>query len=456
MTDLNDLNYDGLGENISSVIRNFIGQVRNTDDTYEGFQPIGDAEIDQIFRDDFLIQKIISKYPKSAKSTGYKLLNNKGDIVSENDVFVLEAFTEASIMGRKYGKAYLVFFDQGKKNIELSKKSKLKSFKIKFDLTLEDIFYNVDDEKVHKSKVFTFLGNRTYLKDINLDDNNYSDSVIQGLKKAFFNYTNSNRVAYYILANLSYLTMGIDGLGSKVGTDEGKKVVLERLVAVNMHRDISRILAYDKGKEDIGFVSQTFSGVSEVLADIKNILMTYSDYPNDQLFEDTPKQSLGSGISNQLIARMLWAARLKNWVEENWLSNYTRLFNTIMGEGYSIEIPFKVDMTELEKAEIENKGAERIKKLLESGMISINEARTGYKSDEYTLNIALDENFVIPNNEVVQTPESKSTDNSQTNQVEANDANLDASVKDSFWEEFANITEDDLVNVAESVLIPGA
>jgi hypothetical protein len=447
---MKDLNLDAIGENISTVIRNFVARSRPSNGEYsETFEPLPDSEIDNLFRGDFLIQKIISKYPKSAKSNGYKLLNNHGEVISESDNFILDAFCEASIMARKYGKSYLILSDENKNNIQLSKNSKLVSYKIKFDLIQEGLFYDADDEKVHRSKVFIFFGNRTYLKDIHIDDTNYSDSIIQGLKKSFFIFTNSNSIAYYILSNLSYLTMGIDGLGNKVKNEQGQNVVLERLLAVNLGRDLSRILAYEKGKEEIGFVSQTFSGVSDINADIKSVLVTYSDYPTDQLFEDSPKQNIGTGIANQLIARMLWASRLKRWTEENWLSNYIRLFSTLFGEGNKIEIPFVVEMTELEKAEIEEKGANRISKLMDKNVLNINEARTGYKGDDYTLNIVLDDEF--ENLPETSTPESKKEDNEQIN----NENNQDATVKDSFWDDFANIDENDLINIAKSVLIPG-
>jgi hypothetical protein len=249
--------------------------------------------------------------------------------------------------------------------------------------------------------------------------------------------------------------MGIDGLGGKVANEQGRAVVLERLLAVNDGRNLTRTIAYDKGKEDVSFISQSSTGVSDILENIKAVLVSYADYPTEQLFEESKKQSMGSGMSNQLIARMLWASRLVSWINENWSSNYTRLFNTIFGEGYKLEIPFNVEMTELEKAEIEEKGANRLEKLLSSKVININEARTGYKTPTYRLNIDLDENFELKENEIVENPESKTEDNQQENQIKENTENIDAVPNNDFWETLSEVTEDDLISVAKSVLTPG-
>lgn len=429
-----------LGENLADLFSG-LNQSSNHSSLGSSFESLTDEEIDNLFRNDKLIKKIICKYPNSAKSLGYELKDLSGEIIDSNDSLVLKAFDEASIMARKYGKAYLVFSDGNSQNLQLTKSSKLESYKVLFNLKTEGNFYIFNEEKIHKSKVYIFLGERTYLKNTDIDKDNYSDSILQSIKRAFDCFFNSHEVGYYILCNLSYLIMGIQDLKNQSMTEEGRSKVRDRLNSVNVNRDITRIITHDAIGEKVSFISQSMSGATDMIDTITNLLLTYSDYPQDQLLEHTPKQNMGSGIANQLIARMLWAKRLKTWVEENWLDNYKKLFSILKGENIKVHIPFKVEMNIAEQAEVEDKAASRLEKLIRNKIISINEARTSYKSSEFTLNIVLDENFNQEPQSAISTPES-----------EQNEPNTDSTINDQFWDNLANLSESDLIEVAESVL----
>jgi hypothetical protein len=120
-----------------------------------------------------------------------------------------------------------------------------------------------------------------------------------------------------------------------------------------------------------------------------------------------------------------------------------------------VKIPFEVHMTELEKADVQEKGANRAATLKNAGIINEFEARTGYLTDEYTLNIVLDENFEPPTLEA--TPESKTEDNSQTQQKKTETSNKDsenndAYPKDEFWESESEVTFEDIIKVAKDVV----
>jgi hypothetical protein len=67
----------------------------------------------------------------------------------------------------------------------------------------------------------------------------------------------------------------------------------------------------------------------------------------------------------------------------------------------------------------------------------VDEARTGYKDDEYTLNIVLSK--IPPDNEI-------SPSESTQNQIDS------VEVDDTFWDNLANTSQSDIDDIAESVL----
>jgi hypothetical protein len=231
--------------------------------------------------------------------------------------------------------------------------------------------------------------------------------------------------------------MGLDNLAATSKSDEGRNYIFERLTSVNVNRNVSRILTYDKTKESISFISQSISGIKDVISEIKQIFISVSDYPYNQIFEEISGSQLGSGTAIQLIERMLWLEKIIDWINQNWLKHYTKLFKLIYGDSVKVEIPFKIGLTALEKAELENIGADRIKKLIDSGVITVDEARTGYKDDEYTLNIVLSK--IPPDNEI-------SPSESTQNQIDS------VEVDDTFWDNLANTSQSDIDDIAESVL----
>lgn len=419
-----------------------------------------DDENNTLFRNDTLLQKIICRYPEEAKSNGYQVLDSTGKIINENESLILEAFTEASIQARLYKKAYLVFEDQRETKIELTSSSSLKGYRILFDLQLEGNFYKYNnDERIHISKTFIFIGSRTYMKEVTIDNPLYSDSILQGIYSAFQKFSDSNKIAYYILMNLSYLCFSKDGLGGMMADKKGQNVILDRLLNINLHRSVTRMLGIDKSNEKLEFLSQSVTGAKDLKDSIKETLVAVSDYPVEQLFETSLNQSLGSGVSNQLIARMLWAKRIVNWILKHWYSHYIRLFKTLYNDSIKINIPFNVELTQLEQAELEKMGAERIKVLIESGVITVSEARTGYKGSKYTLNVVLDEEAFLEASKIDNPPESNQQrqekalrKDDKTIKVKPTEAEQTDALDNSFWDAMAETTEVDLIEVAESVL----
>lgn len=409
-------------------------------------------ELNYLFRRNKLIKKIIIKYPNEAKTVGYQIKDSKGRIIAENDELILEAFHDASIYARIYGKSYLVF-DTEKKDFEKPLKigEKLTGFKVKHILNKFNDYYLTGSERIHESYVLIFIGEKNYNFEVDINNEDYSDSIIQSLYESFFNYINSSKYVKYIMENISYLRIGIKSLGTKLRNEAGKKEIFERLQSVNANRDASRLLTYDIENETIDFISQSLAGIPEVVKEFKDLLVCESDYPYDILFEDSQNNGLSSGAQNQLIIRVLWAKKVKNWVENNWLKNYKTLFSRLYKEfqnnsTYTIEIPFNVETTQEEQANLENNIADRNKKLIETGIITVKEARTTYRDNKFNLNLELDEKaFEKEQQSKLEggQPEEKQTEETTQDGKKLSDLNFDE-LSDEEYDELASVTFDDI------------
>lgn len=404
------------------------------------FHRLTDFELEILFRNSTLIQKIIKKYPTEAKAIGYELHDTQGNILQKNNETLLEAIKEASIFSRLYSKCflYLQLSDSLLDSRPVKKGAIITGYEIYFDLIRDGDFFTIDDKKIHYQRIIEFVGTRTYVKNLRDSTNiNYADSVLQGVFKSLQDYVENNDNAKRILQNLSYLTIGIDNLGNMSRSDEGKTMIYDRLTTLNLNRNINRTIAYDKKSEEMNFISQTLSGVREIIESIKEIFISETDYPLEELFEQAPSQKLGSGVQNQLIARYLWARRCRNWAINNWMPYYKIYFDrTLDMSQITINIPFIVDLTDEERANIENIAADRTTKLVNAGVISVEEARTGYKTDSFTLNIELNKNITEP---VLSIPASTQDD-------------ADVIPDDSYWDNLANVTTEYLDNIAEKIL----
>jgi hypothetical protein len=452
--DINNYDASGLMQ-IMSLMANKAGRIGDED----GHNKIlTDLQIEELYENSKLIQKIINKYPEEFKTLGYEIRNSSGELIEKDNDVLLEAFKDALISSRLYGRSFLKLeFDDFNDKKILKRGSKLVGHSIHYDLHQVGDFFNIESRPIHFSRVIEFIGVKTYKKHIKKNDPNYCRSVLQSLYVSFSNFIDNNYNAKYLLNNLSYLTIGIENLGNMQISDEGKRIVFDRLTALNINRSISRIMAYDKSKEAIGFISQTLTGVNDLVEQSKSILASESDYPVSEIFEINQSQALGTGIQNQLVARYLWARRVRNWSINNALPYLKIYFNRTrdMNE-LEIWIPFIVDLTDEEKADIEKKAADRSKVLIDAGIISPMEARTGYKGDMFTLNIKLNDAEYLPDNKAALLKDNlnneKKLNQEQNTPASNTDAGSEVIPDDRFWDDLANITSHDLDSFAKEVI----
>ena len=347
-------------------------------------------ELNTLFRRYRILRKIITLFPEKARGIGYQLLDNSGEVFQENDKLILKAFEEATIYARLYGKSYLVFDSLRQYEKPLGQREELTGYLVKLDLIYENDFFTERGEiRYHKSRVLVFFGDKNYIDDIDINYADYSDSIIQSIFESYLDFVACNKFSQFALENLSYLTVGINDLTTKIRNSPSE--VNSRLQLINDMRKTNRILAYDKLQEDVEFISQAITGIIDIVREVKSIFASETGYTHEMLFERTQKDGLGSGMQAQLVERFKEQKINVSWVKNHQLDNYEILFERLYGSEYKVEIPFALELTELEQAELEDKASARLERLIRNKVISVSEARTGYKGTRFTLNIELDD-----------------------------------------------------------------
>jgi len=446
-----------------SVFRDLTNRIDESNNiVISDFKRLSMMEASNLYRNSNLARKIVDLYPKASFNFGYELKDKDGNILDKDNDIILNAFLEASIHSRIYGHCF-IYFELSDNKIDkpvTNKELTIDGYKLFYRMVDKRDFWEKDEFIYHKDRVILFQGVKNFLPldyvISNKDASFFSDSILDSLVSSLYDNFITRSYSKYILENLSYLLVGMSGLSAKVasGTNDAKKNVEERMNKINLQRNVSRLFTYDLNNEDIKFITQTLSGVKDLLQEFKENVAVESDIPYDKLFETGSGGSMGgSGIQNQLVARFLWTERKHDWSKENWLPHYKELFTKLKKiENNVVEIPFNSQLTEIEKAELQNIGADRIKKLIESGVISATEARTGYRESNYNLNISLEDDKKL----VTEKLNSNNPDETQNTNQENADLNSDAFelmkiVSKEDWDEIANIDFEDVKNLASEV-----
>jgi hypothetical protein len=430
---------------------NRMNTLDDSSDDSQIFSRLSERESSNLYRGSGLIRKLIHKYPDESNNIGYRVKDGKGNIVDENNPILLNAVYDALIFSRIYSRCY-IYLDFDSNDLQpIKKDEQLSGYKIYHDIFKTGDYYDVGTFKVHYTRIIDVVCNRSYDKFIlTTDDINYCDSFIQQFYNSFMNYKKNNLYVNYILENISYLTLGIENLNNLQKSETQKQTLWSKLFDFNINRKINRLLTYDKRTEELNFVSQTFSGVNEAIDISKEFLLAECDYPSDVIFETSSGgNKLGSGVQNQLVARYLWQKRATVWTIKNVLPYYRIFYHRVRkGEKLVVEIPFEVEMTDDEKADFELKGSERTKNLIETGVISNIEARTGYREGEYTLNIELKDDNLLD----VQSLDKDEQDEKNTQSPASENKDAENIPSDEFFNDMSIIDSDYLTNLGDEIL----
>lgn len=98
-----------------------------------------------------------------------------------------------------------------------------------------------------------------------------------------------------LLERLSMVVYKMKGLGNLLSTMDGEEMVLKRIEAVDMARNILNIMMIDAEGEDIGVQSLPISGVKDILDNSCAMLSAVSHIPQTRLFGRSPAGENATG-----------------------------------------------------------------------------------------------------------------------------------------------------------------
>lgn len=442
-----DINVDSQYTTDSKALAQLLNAISNMGSSNNTFLTsnivqLSDVEYNNMFRKSNLIRKIISMLPFEGATAGYTVKKSTGEVISENNIVISNAFCDAAIHARLYGKSYLVLQTSQDDIKPLKPNDIIMSSIVYRSLKLSGDFYiNKEGDKIsHVTKTFLFFGNRSFATS-DIDDKNYADSILMGLSITLNDFLLSTKYSTKILQNLSNLTIGMKNLGMKLRSTTGKQEISERLSSFDMNREVGTSIAYDLDNEAVNYITQTLSGIPDILSEMKNLFVSCTEYTIDKLFPAQQTSGISSGIQNQLIVRFEWATQVKQWAETNYLENYYKLYRVLSNIDIVISIPLPLELTDIEKMELEVNASVRTKALIELQIITAKEARKAYERESFSVDIVLDDE--APK---VDIGKSISNDSKETLQLDIE------SVNDDLWLALSKITLDDIDIIAREVI----
>lgn len=317
----------------------------------------------ELYRFDGLVRKIIDLFPETAYATGFTIESPDSEYykAATESLQVWEKFKIASKCARLYGLSCILIMSPGKLDKPIvSGVQGLKVFALDNNVDISSEFVRIGDTDVHRSRLLFFGG-------VELLENNgeivtkYA-SVLDGVIECITSYRTIHGSVAKLLQTSNQLVIGTAGLGAGIrsdiltGSNTQRDTILSRLNSIQSGRNLASIVMYDKDNEEITNVTNSLSDVDTLADTLMTVLAQHTDYPKNVLFGETTKAGIGSGQAAQLIERMIWAQKVSNWIENNWLDNIQSIMELLQNQNslapFEIKVPLALTMSELEKAQV--------------------------------------------------------------------------------------------------------
>lgn len=350
-----------------------------------GVGNINRSTILSVWRSSGLFKKIVTKYPNEARNAGYEIKQDK-DVLYRTDATLYNAFCEGDKQGRLFGTAYVILKD----GYDLSEP--LDGVLIDYECLLDlykngDEYFSDGSRTFHESRVYVFYGERSYIPDLSPYDPAYAYSILESIQIDLRHYFNGYNTTQSILRNLSNVVLGVKGLGMRLKTN--KENVLTRLLTFDLNRRNENAIMHDKDDETINYISQSLSNVPEVMSSFRECLCAATNYPITQLFPSTQSNGISSGIQNSVVQRFEWSVLVQKYADATYSDHLRRYYSEIVKGDFQINIPLPMRISLVEQAEFEKIIAERNKILVDTQIVSINEIRQCYNTEETLIDVIL-------------------------------------------------------------------
>lgn len=391
-------------------------------------QTLSPEECQNLCRDSGLLNTIVECYPTDAgKSWASISLSEQSNTFDADALFkymslkdrltetainddcksLKDYFVKVSAFARRYGDAYLLLgIADGQEQDQPIDWESIESFvgvKICRGVSIEGNLYKINNVFWHPDRVIRFCGIPLYDLDGNLMP--ASDSVLQSIFTAYSRWEMGNVSGASMLADYNFLLIGIKGLGLKLQSDVttggslGFQSLLSRLLSVDMNKSVARSVAHDLDNEKIEMVNRTWAGAKEIMESLERAFTAATNIPSWRMFNEMTGGGLSNTVNTAHLAKADWHDRVNTYKENTWRAPLEYILKISMyakdsptkGQVIDAAVTFPVGSytSDLEKIQIENAAAIRSKTLIDSGIISPEEARGCYKNNEFTPDITL-------------------------------------------------------------------
>lgn len=484
-------------------------------------------ELEVLPYQDEIVRKAIHLYPESAVSAWFHLsiadmaegdklpdlmlkyvadLGDREDQTDEEaqaEIYgAKEAFLIASISAKQFGKSYILMgIDDGREFWEPVDKKNVRSLRWLQVYDRWDLYPEYDGklrrspnyyrlyaedvkeygQRIHKSRLLQFYGNRIYSrrKYLRMGWGDDGISIIQGMFDAYNDWNQGVKAGSAMLADYDVFTLGMKGLAALMLSDRrnnttvGQEAVMTRAIALDEGKSAVRGLLYDLENEEPGSVTRQYGGAKDIMDNLENRWCAVTNIPEFKLFGKIGAQGL---TNNQGLAmRSEWAILTKVWSGNNLVPPMIQLLKIAflaqdspskgkVPESYEVTAPFDLPLTDAERMEFEKLAAERSQILVGIKSITPKEIRSGYKGSTFSPDIMLESDDIpedafpapapSPQSQppIGGKPQDQTVDGENRDpapiRTDATDADL---LSDQEWERLANISAADFIEVAKDV-----
>jgi phage-related protein (TIGR01555 family) len=384
--------------------------------------PLQREHLTGLYRKSGVIRRAVSLYPQDAKQVGFKLNLTDAKVTPESLEKYVEklglkaAITSASRFSRWFGDGYILMgIADGGQPWEEVKRDRIRSIRwLKVfsrweihpvrplsrrweDLTHYEIRSDLpEDARLwHKSRVLRIPG--VELDNDSLSENNgANDSIIQSMFESFCAYYPGLQSTSIMVQDHRLRKLGITGLA-----ETNKDELYDRVVTNDLLRSVARTEIYDKDLEDIDNLTNSYSGLKDVLEILQDAWANDTDISRVILFNQLGKTNLTSGEAFKF-SRLDHAYRLNSWQGNHQLEPITEFMELAMLaqdsptrgeliEGLGVSFPLNYQPTEEEMLIIQKLAAERDEKNIALKLYDGIIARRQYSGAKFDHNITFEE-----------------------------------------------------------------
>lgn len=197
---------------------------------------------------------------------------------------------------------------------------------------------------IHESRLLKFRGARTSRRAFRAN-NNWHYSVLHRVHAVIRDFDVSWDNASNLLQTASMGLYGVNGLMDIIGSEDGPAQLEKRMQAIDMGRSSARSMIYDKELEEFKIVSQSFTGVPDMLDRFSTRVAAGAGVPVSILFGEAPAGLNATGDQDN----KSWARKLGSYQAKELKPQLEILLSVLLAEQGASPESWSIEFEPLDK-----------------------------------------------------------------------------------------------------------